>query len=272
MIEPTSDRQLVSHIAEARTASAFGAMVAGFGDVTRHIVKHRAMMARINEDADLKAENAKKSIEALNEDIDTATVAKLVKRLVEFDAVISPLGEKRWLSDAHRGAEALYYDAAKAHAKGKASLSQVQAARILLSATRRALQALGRTLEQPEKKQRTRTASKMFTEADYPDPQVRRAIVLWVLNNNPESVHELESHLYDLLADRAGCISSLLDACGSGDSAMNEQALRIATEILVKDANNYHVEALDIPPHSRSAAVTANTIGQLARAKARGFR
>lgn len=166
MMRSTPSARLAEAIADARAAAAVAALIGDFASVGTSMQRVLDMRKRLDDEkvsAEAAAANEWKDLAA---QADVLAVERITRRLVDADALFSATGKKFWLNDAFRSAAQDYNSVLEAHARGEASLTQADAARIVLTAASEAMRIVGRLLDQREKKPKARSASRPFDQAD----------------------------------------------------------------------------------------------------------
>lgn len=186
------------------------------------------------------------------------------------DSLGNGTGYSVWISSTHDRAIHLFNRALDSHASGRksGSLRNLLVAQTFLISVTHSMGLLGMPLKGAAKK-RTSTASRQFLPEDYPDREVRAAIVEMAFNDDTVSTAYLRSLCLKPEYDRDGRISQLVAAYQSSGDLLASVRL-LAGHIIADEPEMFSVSRqIDRPRIVRAVAIPAGVpVSLMARAQA----
>lgn len=168
---------------------------------------------------------------------DLAQIARLSRH-----AFASPDGLRRWIGDAHKAARIAFLEIASDYRSGQATEFDLFLAQITLAGIAEARGLLGIPIEAKD-----RVAARnirQFEPADFPDRDVRHAIVEAVFNRDNASIARLWTAAATVEHDADGQVTLVLACLESHDEFMRAHAAALAGKIIASDRKPITVSKL----------------------------
>ena len=152
------------------------------------------------------------------------------------DARAAPDGLRRWLGDAHQAALIAFHQTASEYRSGEATALDLFLAQIALAGIAEARGFLGIPVEAKDRPKPRNVRS--FEPEDYPDRDVRAAIVEAAFNRDGTSIALLRACEATAEHDAKGQVTLVLACLASSDDDMRSHLAALAGKIVVKDGKS----------------------------------